>query len=113
MVNSFKYKLQKLLFLFSFLACFCCIYGQTGISIKYNIVWNTPSKDALESMPLSGRKGTGANVWVQNGALWIYLAHNGAYDEFDIDEGFEVVLWRLSVVRNQVAAHDMEEYSKF
>ncbi|MBC7510709.1 MAG: hypothetical protein H7320_18480 [Ferruginibacter sp.] len=32
-------------------------------------------------MPLSGRKGTGANVWVQNGALWIYLAHNGAYDE--------------------------------
>ena len=81
MVNSFKYKLQKLLFLFSFLACFCCIYGQTGISKKYNIVWNTPSKDALESMPLSGRKGTGANVWVQDGALWIYLAHNGAYDE--------------------------------
>lgn len=81
MVNSFKYKLQKLLFLFSFFACFCCIYGQTGISEKYNIVWNTPSKDALESMPLSGRKGTGANVWVQNGALWIYLAHNGAYDE--------------------------------
>ena len=81
MVNSFKFKLQKLLFLFSFLACFCCIYGQTGISKKYNIVWNTPSKDALESMPLSGRKGTGANVWVQDGALWIYLAHNGAYDE--------------------------------
>jgi hypothetical protein len=81
MLNSFKFKLQKLLFLFSFLACFCCIYGQTGISKKYNIVWNTPSKDALESMPLSGRKGTGANVWVQDGALWIYLAHNGAYDE--------------------------------
>lgn len=32
-------------------------------------------------MPLSGRLGAGANVWVQDGSLWLYLAHNGAYDE--------------------------------
>jgi hypothetical protein len=46
-----------------------------------NVVWTTPSKDALESMPLSGRLGAGANVWVQDGSVWLYLAHNGAYDE--------------------------------
>ncbi len=48
---------------------------------SYNVVWDTPSKDALESMPLSGRSGAGANVWVQDGSIWLYLAHNGAYDE--------------------------------
>ena len=32
-------------------------------------------------MPLSGRLGAGANVWVQDGSLWLYLAHNEAYDE--------------------------------
>jgi hypothetical protein len=46
----------------------------------YNIVWNSPSKDSLDSMPLSGRLGTGANVWVQDGSLWLYVAHNAAYD---------------------------------
>ncbi|WP_396184887.1 hypothetical protein [Flavobacterium sp.] len=29
---------------------------------SYNVIWNTPSKDAIESMPLSGRSGAGANV---------------------------------------------------
>lgn len=45
------------------------------------ITWNTPSMDSLDSMPLSGRLGAGANVWVQDGSIWLYLAHNGAYDE--------------------------------
>jgi len=48
---------------------------------SYNVEWTTPSPDAWESMPLSGRYGAGANVWVQDGALWVYLAHNLAYDE--------------------------------
>ena len=47
----------------------------------YKIAWDTPSKDSLDSMPLSGRLGAGANVWVQDGSVWFYLAHNGAYDE--------------------------------
>lgn len=45
------------------------------------IHWDSPSKDSLDSMPLSGRLGAGANVWVQDGSIWLYLAHNGAYDE--------------------------------
>ncbi len=48
---------------------------------EYNIVWDAPSKDSLDSMPLSGRHGAGANVWVQDGSIWLYLAHSGAYDE--------------------------------
>ncbi|MEI7902272.1 MAG: DUF5703 domain-containing protein, partial [bacterium] len=48
---------------------------------SYNVVWDSPSKDSLDSMPLSGRHGAGANVWVQEGSVWLYLAHNGAYDE--------------------------------
>lgn len=53
----------------------------TKIPCNYEIVWTSPSPDAWESMPLSGRYGAGANVWVQDGALWLYLAHNMAYDE--------------------------------
>lgn len=45
------------------------------------VIWNSPSKEALDSMPLSGRKGAGANIWVQDGSIWFYLAHNSAYDE--------------------------------
>jgi hypothetical protein len=45
------------------------------------VIWDSPSRDSLDSMPLSGRHGAGANVWVENGSIWIYLAHNGAYDE--------------------------------
>jgi hypothetical protein len=48
---------------------------------RYNVAWHTPSKDSLDSMPLSGRLGAGANVWVQDGAIWLYLAHSGAFDE--------------------------------
>ena len=45
------------------------------------VAWDRPSQDSLDSMPLSGRGGAGANVWVQDGSIWLYLAHNGAYDE--------------------------------
>lgn len=48
---------------------------------SHNVVWDSPSQDSLDSMPLSGRLGAGANVWVQDGSIWLYLAHNGAYDE--------------------------------
>ena len=47
----------------------------------HKITWTTPSQDSVDSMPLSGRLGAGANVWVQDGCIWLYLAHNGAYDE--------------------------------
>jgi hypothetical protein len=78
--NNQPIKLLALLLLFS--AVFSCSKKSENILPKfYNVVWESPSKDALGSMPLSGRLGAGANVWVQDGSIWIYLAHNGAYDE--------------------------------
>jgi hypothetical protein len=61
--------------LLSFTACV-----HAGVE-NYQITWTTPSIDSLDSMPLSGRMGAGANVWVQDGSIWLYLAHSGAFDE--------------------------------
>ena len=66
--------------LFAFLLLSIAPLHAADIS-KYNVVWDSPSKDSLDSMPLSGRLGAGANVWVEAGSIWIYPSHNGAYDE--------------------------------
>ena len=54
--------------------------ARPAVPSEYNVVWTGPSTDSLDSMPLSGSRGAGANVWLQDGSLWLYLAHNGAYD---------------------------------
>ncbi|MEY4387634.1 MAG: hypothetical protein RLY20_2917, partial [Verrucomicrobiota bacterium] len=59
----------------------CAEAESTGWLEQSKVVWDSPSRDSLDSMPLSGRHGAGANVWVQDGSIWLYLAHNGAYDE--------------------------------
>lgn len=51
---------------------------------RCKVTWNTPSRDAFDSMPLSGTRGSGANVWFSEGALNFYLAHNGAYDADEV-----------------------------
>ena len=66
--------------LFAFLLLSIAPLHAADIS-KYNVMWDSPSKDSLDSMPLSGRLGAGANVWVEAGSIWIYPSHNGAYDE--------------------------------
>lgn len=60
--------------------------GLTDVDLKkqlttYNPVWTQQSKSSAESMPLSGSKGNGMNVWVQNGDIYFYLANNECYDE--------------------------------
>ncbi|MDP4292171.1 MAG: DUF5703 domain-containing protein, partial [Bacteroidota bacterium] len=47
----------------------------------YNPVWTEQSESSSESMPLSGSKGNGLNVWVQDGDIYLYLANNECYDE--------------------------------
>lgn len=42
--------------------------------------WKEQSRNAGESMPLSGHD-VGCNVWVENGELLLYLAQSGAFDE--------------------------------
>lgn len=46
----------------------------------YNPVWETQSRNALESMPC-GAGDIGLNVWVEDGDLLIYVARSGAFDE--------------------------------
>ena len=70
----------------------CAMAKNTDWLAQYQIVWPTPSIDSLDSMPLSGRHGAGANVWVQDGSIWLYLAHSGAYDE-------QGILLKLGCVR--------------
>jgi len=48
-----------------------------------NVVWNSPGKNAGESMPCGGGD-IGLNVWVENGDLLIYLSRSGAFDENNI-----------------------------
>ena len=47
---------------------------------QYNIVWDTPSKDVSESMPMGGG-GIGCNVWVEGGDILLYLSRSGTFDE--------------------------------
>ena len=71
-----------------------------------NIIWKSPSLDSFESMPLPGTRGAGANVWVQDGALWLYLAHNSAYDE-------EGRLLKLGCLRLTPIGLDWSDVSSF
>lgn len=102
-------------FLFSIIILFAlnCLFSiSTGSNRKnlqsYNVTWTTPSPDAWESMPLSGRYGAGANVWVQDGALWLYLAHNMAYDE----EGRLLKLGALRITPTNKALTDLSSFSQ-
>lgn len=50
------------------------------IPAAYNVVWNSQSKNAGESMPCGGGD-IGLNVWVENGDLMVYAAKSGSFDE--------------------------------
>jgi hypothetical protein len=43
-------------------------------------IWTSPSRNSSESMPCGGGD-IGLNVWVENGALYFYVARSGAWDE--------------------------------
>lgn len=48
---------------------------------KYNVVWDTPSKNSAGSMPI-GNGDIGLNVWVEeDGDLMIYLGKTDTWDE--------------------------------
>ncbi len=73
--------LQEIFVLLTSMAFVTSGHAEIPFPESYNVTWDTPSQDSIDSMPLSGRLGAGANVWVQDGSIWLYLAHNGAYDE--------------------------------
>ena len=46
----------------------------------YNIIWESQSKNASESMPCGGGD-IGMNVWVENGELFAYVSRSGSFNE--------------------------------
>jgi hypothetical protein len=47
---------------------------------KYNIVWESDSKNSSESMPVGGGD-IGCNVWVENGDILFYIQRSGSLSE--------------------------------
>lgn len=47
---------------------------------QQNVIWTSQSKNSSESMPVGGGD-IGVNVWVENGAVYLYLSRSGTFDE--------------------------------
>ena len=58
------------------------INAQSVNSGQFNVVWNSESKNAGESMPCGGGD-IGLNVWVENGDILFYIDRSGNIDEND------------------------------
>jgi hypothetical protein len=69
-----------LLFLYVFSIFSLSGQAQTGEISKYNIVWNSQSKNSGESMPCGGGD-IGLNVWVENGELLFYISRSGTFND--------------------------------
>jgi len=56
------------------------VYAQQAELKKYDLTWNTQSKNSGESMPCGGGD-IGLNVWVEHGDIYFYIAKSGNFDE--------------------------------
>jgi hypothetical protein len=67
---------MKLFILFFFITSVVTVTAQQN----NDLVWNTQSSNASESMPCGGGD-IGMNVWLENGELFVYVARSGNFDE--------------------------------
>jgi len=56
------------------------LFMGTANAQQPNVVWTSQSKNSSESMPVGGGD-VGVNVWVENGAVYLYLSRSGTFDE--------------------------------
>lgn len=54
--------------------------SKAGYPDIYNVVWNSQSQNSGESMPCGGFD-TGANIWVENNEVIMYIDRSGSFDE--------------------------------
>lgn len=73
-------RLLILLFLLSFVSAYSLPVSNGDWIKNYNIVWEQPSTNASESMPLGGGD-IGCNVWVEKGDILLYLQKSGSFSE--------------------------------
>ena len=78
-MNIYNWKKQSLWLL-------CLLIGFGGyakpfpVDRFYRVVWDSPSTNASESMPLGGGD-IGCNVWVESGEIFLYMQRSGCFDE--------------------------------
>lgn len=78
-------KLRHRLLVLVFLVLFHAIGCAESSSVypdQYNIVWETQSKNASDSMPVGGGD-IGLNVWVEKNELLLYMQRSGVHDEYN------------------------------
>lgn len=69
---------------YTLLALLLAASAQAAGLDQYNVVWDSPSKDASGSMPV-GNGDIGLNVWVQDGDLLFLIGKADAWDENSIN----------------------------
>ncbi|RZK56633.1 MAG: hypothetical protein EOO91_11740 [Pedobacter sp.] len=71
-------RLKEPKFFFVLFVSLC--FTNTTQAQQQNVIWTSQSKNSSESMPVGGGD-IGVNVWVENGAVYLYLSRSGAFDE--------------------------------
>ena len=73
--------------LFFILLCITVLpgYSQRRWIDDYNVVWNSQSKNSMESMPCGGA-GIGLNVWVEKNQIFILLGSSDSWIETPLRE---------------------------
>lgn len=79
MMNVYNHKKLNLLILFFFIS-FYSHAKPFQIDRHYPTIWNSPSQNASESMPLGGGD-IGCNVWIESGEIFLYMQRSGCFDE--------------------------------
>ncbi len=63
-----------------FLVFFLFLWFIQTTQAQENVIWNSQSKNSAESMPVGGGD-IGLNLWVEKGAVYLYLSRSGTFDE--------------------------------
>ena len=75
-----KFSLKTTLLTGIMILLFSSLSDAQTLPVTYNVVWNSQSKNASESMPLVGGD-MGCNVWVESGDILFYMQRSGSFDE--------------------------------
>lgn len=100
-MNVYSWKKQGLLLLCLFIGL-SCHAKPLAIDRFYSMVWDSPSRNALESMPLGGGD-IGCNIWVESGEIFLYMQRSGCFDE--TGEYLKLGRIRLSLSPNPLENH--------
>lgn len=76
-------KLKKLTVIACLVILVLQIKGQVPALERFNVVWNSQSKNSSESMPCGGGD-IGLNVWVEKGDILFYMSRSGAFEENNV-----------------------------